>query len=154
MAVHQKDLGAGLSFLAVATLYGWIAHRDLPFGVALSMGPGYFPKVLCGILAVIGAFLTVRALLVRHPVALASRFAWRPWAAVSLSILLFGMFLRELGLFLCVFCTAFICSLASAQTKWRRSALASLGLAVICTGVFSYGVRLPLPVIGSWFKAW
>jgi len=154
MAVHQRDLGAGLSFLAVAAIYGSVAHRDLPLGAALSMGPGYFPAILCGLLAVIGTVLTVRALRAGRAVALAGRFAWRPGVIIGLSILLFGTFLRELGLFLGVFCTALLCSLASPQTTWRRSALMSLGLAVICTGVFAYGVRLPLPVVGSWIMGW
>jgi putative tricarboxylic transport membrane protein len=153
MAVNQKDLGAGLSFLSVALLYGWIAWRDLPVGMTLNMGPGYFPLVLCAILGGIGAVLTIRTLLARHPAALPGRFAWRAMLAVCISVLLFGTFLRELGLFLSVFLTAFICSLASARVKWPNAALVAFILAILCTGVFAYGVRLPLPIIGTWFRA-
>lgn len=152
MAVNHKDLGAGLSFLSVALLYGWIAWRDLPFGVTLNMGPGYFPLVLCTILGGIGALLTIRALLAGRPAILPGRFAWRAMLAVCVSIILFGTFLRELGLFLSVFLTAFICALASARVKPTNAAIAALVLAAICTVVFAYGVRLPLPIIGTWFR--
>jgi hypothetical protein len=152
MAVNHKDLGAGLSFVSVALLYGWIAWRDLPFGVTLNMGPGYFPLVLCTILGGIGALLTIRALLAGRPAILPGRFAWRAMLAVCVSIILFGAFLRELGLFLSIFLTAFICSLASARVKWAQAGLVAFLLAILCTGVFAYGVRLPLPVVGTWFR--
>ncbi|WP_181832692.1 tripartite tricarboxylate transporter TctB family protein [Bosea caraganae] len=140
-----------MSFLLLALVYGWIAYRDLPFGVMLNMGPGYFPLVLCTILAGIGALLTIRALLAGLRTGLPGRFAWRPVVAICLAVILFGTFLRELGLFASVFCTVLICSLASARMNWLQAGLAALMLAVICTGVFAYGVRLPLPVVGTWF---
>ena len=57
MTIDRKDLGTGAAFIAVALLYGGIAYRSLPVGEALNMGPGYFPLVLCTILAAIGAIL-------------------------------------------------------------------------------------------------
>ncbi|MDF2810645.1 MAG: hypothetical protein K0S56_1676 [Microvirga sp.] len=152
MTINQKDVGAGISFLSVAVIYGWTATRDLPFGVLLSMGPGYFPMVLCTLLGIIGVSLTVRGLWARQSAELSGHFAWRPVITISLAIILFGTFLRELGLFVSVFCTAFICSIASRQVKWRNALVVAFCLAIICTGVFAYGVRLPLPVLGTWFK--
>ncbi|CAH1651560.1 tripartite tricarboxylate transporter TctB family protein [Chelatococcus asaccharovorans] len=151
MIVNQKDLGAGLSFLGMAIVYGWVALRELPFGSALAMGPGYFPIVLCMLLGVIGSFLTIRALCAAQRISLSSRFSWRPVTAICLAVIIFGTFIRELGLFLSVFGTAFICSLASRQFAWKSGVYLAVVLAILCTGIFAYGVRLPLPVIGTWF---
>ncbi|CAH1693987.1 Tripartite tricarboxylate transporter TctB family protein [Hyphomicrobiales bacterium] len=151
MTVNQKDLGAGLSFLCMAMVYGSIALRDLPIGSALNMGPGYFPIALCALLGIIGIYLTSRALRAGESVTLAGRFAWRPVIAVCLAIILFGTFIRELGLFLSVLGTAFICSLASRRVTRTGAFVLAVALAIICTAVFALGVRLPLPVIGTWF---
>ena len=151
MTINQKDLGAGLSFLMMAIVYGWVAFRDLPFGSALAMGPGYFPIVLCTVLGVIGLSLTIRALCAGQSISLTSQVSWRPVTAVCLAVILFGTFIRELGLFLSVFGTAFICSLASRQFAWKSGVYLAVALALLCTGIFAYGVRLPLPVIGTWF---
>lgn len=152
MTINRKDLGAGLSFLTMAIVYGWIALRDLPVGTTLSMGPGYFPMVLCGIIGLIGAILTIRAVWSADSVSLPGHFAWRPVIAISVAVIIFGTFLRELGLFLAVFATAYLCSQASRQVTRVRALGLAFVLAVICTGVFAYGVRLPLPVVGTWFK--
>ena len=50
----MKDLGAGAFFVFVGLVYGSIAWFGLPIGVALNMGPGYFPIVLSGMLIVLG----------------------------------------------------------------------------------------------------
>lgn len=151
MTINQKDLGSGLSFLSMAIVYGWVALRELPFGSALNMGPGYFPIVLCTILGVIGSFLTIRALCAGKSISLTSHFSWRPVIAICLAVILFGTFIRELGLFLSVFGTAFICSLASRRVAWTNAFYLAVALAIISTGIFAFGVRLPLPVIGTWF---
>lgn len=152
MNVNQKDLGAGLSFLTVALTYGWIARRDLPVGVMLNMGPGYFPMVLCSALAAIGTYLTIRSLRAGKRTRIGGRVAWRPILAISLAIIVFGTFVNQLGLFVSVFATAFMCAMASRHVKWKSALPVAFLLAALCTVVFSYGVKLPIPVLGTWFK--
>jgi hypothetical protein len=151
MSVDRKDLGAGLLFMAVAALYGGIAWNGLPVGQTLSMGPGYFPLVLCSLIAVIGAVLVVRSLLAGIAVPVFGSLPWRAIVLVSLAIVLFGTFLNAAGMFIAVAVTAFLCSMASHEFRVRDSLLLALGLALLCVAIFGYGVRLPIPVFGTWF---
>ena len=57
---HPKDFWSGLIFLALAIAFGWIA-QGYSMGRAIKMGPGYFPTVLAGILALIGLITLVRS---------------------------------------------------------------------------------------------
>jgi hypothetical protein len=151
MTIDRKDLGTGAVFIAVALLYGGIAYRSLPIGEALDMGPGYFPLVLSALLAAIGAILVLRALVVGEAAPFFGLIAWRGMIAISLAALVFGLFLRQLGLLPAIFVTSFVCSLATQRTSLPTALALALFLSLFCTLVFSYGVRLPIPIIGTWF---
>lgn len=152
MAVNTKNLGAGFTFLAVAAIYGGTALRSLPMGSLTNMGPGFFPAALCVILAGLGTILVITSIFdVRQPAF--GAFAWRALFTISAGVLFFGAFIRETGLALAVFVTAFIVSLAAAETRLPVAAAIALVLSVFCVVVFIYGLRLPLPILGSWL-AW
>jgi hypothetical protein len=150
MTINRKDIAAGAFFIAVGLLYGGMAWLSLPLGSALSMGPGYFPLVLSGLLTVLGAATVVRGLWIGS----GSSFGIVPWRAIvmlSLATIVFAAFLRELGLLPSVFAASMIASLSSPQIKVTTAAFVSLVIAIFCVGVFVYGVNLPIPVFGSWF---
>jgi len=149
MATNRKTLGSGLTFLAVATIYGATALRTLPLGTPGNMGPGFFPALLCGALLVLGSVLVVRSFFEQRQAAF-DQVAWRALLVVSLSVLFFGSFIREVGLALAVFVTASGCSLAAPGTRPLQAVAIGLVLSLLCVGIFIYGVRLPLPVFGSW----
>src|SRR6202162_4459293 len=67
-------IGAGLSFMFVSQNY--------PMGSAVRMGPAYFPTVLGGILAVLGAAVLVRGFVskISNPLAV---FPFRGWLVVG-----------------------------------------------------------------------
>ncbi len=150
MTINKNDVGAGAFFIAVGLLYGGIAWTSLPLGQALDMGPGYFPLVLSSLLTILGAATLIRGLWVGGE----ARFgivSWRAVVMLSLATIIFATFLRELGLFPCVFASAMTASLASPQITLRSAATVSLMIAAFCVGVFTYGINVPIPVFGSWF---
>ncbi|HEV7275940.1 MAG TPA: tripartite tricarboxylate transporter TctB family protein [Devosiaceae bacterium] len=149
MTVNSKNLGAGLTFLSVTAIYGGTALQSLPMGSLTSMGPGFFPAALCVILAGLGTILVVTSIFEARQPAFGS-FAWRALFTISAGVLFFGTFIRETGLALAVFVTAFVVSLAAAETRPPAAAAIALALSAFCVVVFIYGLRLPLPVIGSW----
>ena len=57
---NGKDFWAGLMFFGFGIGF-MIASRAYPMGTAVRMGPSYFPTVLGGILAVLGAVILARA---------------------------------------------------------------------------------------------
>ena len=61
----SPDALAGLIFIAFGLGSIWIAS-GYELGTARAMGPGYFPVVLGGLIAILGGSLTVRALLARQ----------------------------------------------------------------------------------------
>ena len=58
---NNKDFWAGLVFAGTGAAAMFIA-RTYPFGTTLRMGPGYFPRVLGGILIRFGIYVMVRGL--------------------------------------------------------------------------------------------
>ena len=57
---HPKDFYAGLMFFGIG-LFAMILAFQYPLGTAARMGPGYFPRVLGGILMALGAILSIRS---------------------------------------------------------------------------------------------
>jgi len=148
--INRKDLGAGILFVAVGSLYGGIALETLPMNSAREMGPGYMPVILSSIVVLIGLAVVVRSFFIAQETPF-GKVAWRPVVMLSLAAIVFATFLDQLGLFPAVLATAFIACLSSSQIGYRQAILIAVGLAAFCTLVFGYGVGLPIPLFGSWF---
>jgi hypothetical protein len=59
IALHNnKDFWAGIMLIAVGAASIFIA-RGYPFGSTMRMGPGYFPSMLGGILALFGIYVLI-----------------------------------------------------------------------------------------------
>jgi hypothetical protein len=54
---NGKDFWAGLMFLALGLGFAGVAWKNYNMGTAVRMGPAYFPVVLGGLLAVLGAWV-------------------------------------------------------------------------------------------------
>ena len=145
---NHESLACGGFFIAVGFVYGASALMSLPMGSAVSMGPGYFPTVLSGLLVVLGIAIVIRGSEAED--AILERVPWRAVLMLSLAVILFAVLLRSLGLFLTVFLTAFIGCLASREATVLKAAMLGVGLAVLCALIFSFGIGLPIPLFGSW----
>ncbi len=73
---NGKDFWAGLMFIGFGVWFGVVA-QNYPMGSAVRMGPAYFPTVLGGLLAVLGAMVFFRAFVSKfaHPLKV---FTFRP----------------------------------------------------------------------------
>jgi len=151
MRANRKDLAAGGFFVAVGLLYGGIAWASLPIGRTLSMGPGYFPLVLSGILIVVGGLLVGQAALAGGGTPFGA-VPWRAVAMISAALIAFAALLAPLGLFPTVFLTVFLATRASPEIPALRGAAIALGVAALCAAIFVFGVRLPAPLLGTWFS--
>lgn len=78
---NGKDFWAGLMFIAFGLGFMFVA-RNYAMGNAVRMGPAYFPTVLGGMLAVLGAAVLVRGFVskISHPLAV---FPFRFWLVVG-----------------------------------------------------------------------
>ena len=154
MQANAKDLGAGAFFILVGVLYGSIAWTGLPIGQALNMGPGYFPIVLSCMLIVLGLWIGWRGfidIVGREPFGVVP---WRGVIMLSLATIVFAAFVEELGMLAGVFLTCFLATLANPKVRIFNAIATSIGIAIFCTAVFAFGIRLPIPVIGAWLGGW
>src|SRR5918999_5843240 len=91
---NNKDFLAGLLLLAIGA-GGLYMALDYPFGSALRMGPGYFPRVLAGILMAFGVFVLIRSILKVEKVK--GRWGWKPLAFITVSLVAFGWIMDKFG---------------------------------------------------------
>ena len=84
-----KDILAGLVFIAFGLAFAVMA-TSYEIGSTLRMGPGYFPFVLGGILAILGGVIAIKGFLAGEGEAIGAI----PWRAVGLiigAVLFFGL---------------------------------------------------------------
>lgn len=138
-----KDFWAGVMFIAFAAVALYVS-RSYSLGTAVRMGPGYFPMLLGGVLAVIGAILVVRSLvIVGDPV---GHVRVLPLVVVAVAVVLFGALLPRLGLVVTLPLVIVVSALASAQSRRWEVLLLALVLTVFSVLVFVHGLRLPIPL--------
>ena len=140
---NPQDFWAGLLFLAVGLLAVYLG-RNYNFGTATKMGPGYLPTVLSWIMAGIGAFLALRALLEQGSGIEPS--LWRPQAFIIAAIVLFALFIERLGLAPTVVVVTVVAALASREMRWIETLILSVGLAILCVVLFVKILGQPLTI--------
>jgi hypothetical protein len=141
---NNIDLIAGLLLFGFGALGMYLA-LDYPFGSALRMGPGYFPRVLAGILMAFGAFVLVRGL--SSPSKMKGRWGWKPLAFLTVSLLLFGWIMDHFGLIPALAVMFVVAALGGHEFKWKEVAILTVVMSSFAVGVFVYGLGLPYPLI-------
>jgi uncharacterized membrane protein len=147
--LNLRDAAAGAIFFAIGAAFA-LGARSLEIGSAFRMGPGYFPLLLSVILMLLGAII------------IASSFAsqnqplgpvpWRGLVLVLSAPVVFGLSVRKLGLVPAIVLTVVLAVYASRRSRlWLAAAMAA-GLTIFCLAVFSYGLGLPLPLLGPWLR--
>jgi hypothetical protein len=143
----SKDFWSGAIFLVMGTGFTYLGRR-YPMGTAMRMGPGYFPTVLGGLLALIGFILIVRALLRPRPSV--GRLAYGKLALVTVSNVLFALLLRRLGLAGALILLVVVSAYASKRFRWPVALTLAVGLAVGSSIIFVWLLGLPIPIRGTW----
>ena len=84
---NGKDFWAGLMFIAFGLAFMYIA-QNYAMGTSVRMGPAYFPTVLGGLLAVLGAVVLFRAFVskIDNPVNVFPFVAWRVIVGLVLGV--------------------------------------------------------------------
>ena len=137
-----KDFWAGLMFIAFGVGFIVVA-RNYAMGTAVRMGPAYFPTVLGGILAIIGLAIFVKSFATDGPPV--PRIVLKPMTFILVAILLFGVFLKSLGLIVCSAIVIGLGALGGHEFKVREVAILYAVLAVFSVAVFVKGLGLPIP---------
>ena len=138
-----KDFWSGVMFCGFAVV-AILAARGYSSGTAGKMGPGYFPLLLGGLLAALGAILIARSLVLSgEPVA---RFYIVPLAVIATAVCLFGVMIEPLGLVLSLAVLTLLSARAGAQFRLLETVALAAAFIVFSVGVFVYALGLPLNI--------
>ena len=146
---NVKDLAAGAVFAAIGFAF-MAGALTLDIGSAFKMGPGYFPLVLSGLLALLG--LVVMAKSVNMPPETIGTVPWRGLVLILAAPVIFGATVRGTGLLIALPLAIFAAASASRRAGLAVAIALVVGLTVFCVLVFGYGLGLPLPLVGSWLR--
>lgn len=139
----NKDLLTGLLLIGFGAT-GMYMALDYPFGTALRMGPGYFPRVLSGIMIAFGLFIGIRGIMTKERVE--GIWGWRPLAFITGSLWIFGWMMDRTGLIPALVVLIFVAAFAGHEFKLIEVVIMTVILIGIAWGIFIYGLGLPYPL--------
>jgi len=150
----QKDFFSGLMFTIVGAAFAYGA-TSYNVGTGARMGPGYFPLLLGVILALLGATILFKSLVVETPDGEpVGAWAWKPLVFIIAGNLLFGILLGGLpslgspamGLIAAIFGTTIVVSLAGDEFSLKETVVLSAILSVMSYAAFILLLKLQFPV--------
>ena len=146
--LDTKDLLAGVVFVALGAGF-LIIGEGYAFGEARRMGPGYFPKVLAGILVGLGVLVIFRGL--RASQTTRVEFAWKPLLINIAALALFGLLIIGGGLVPAVIVATLVSAASSARFRIVPTLMLAVGLTAFTHLTFVKGLGLPIQPFGTWF---
>jgi hypothetical protein len=138
-----QDFGAAILFLTIG-IAGIYFGRDLTFGSAARMGPGYFPTLLSCVIVVIGAVVGLKSLAIQGPPIEPSKL--RPILFILASILAFGYLIEQIGLAITTAGLAIFAAYARHDVNLKETVVLAVCLSGFAIAVFAYALGQPLPI--------
>jgi hypothetical protein len=157
----HKDFASGVMFMVVGAAFAWGATK-YNIGTGARMGPGYFPLMLGGLLALFGLVITFNALVIERVGGdKIGKWAWKPMAYIIGANLLFGLCLggipaiglKSLGLMVGIYVCTFVASMAEPGWKVKNTFILATGLAILSYLAFIKLIKLQFPVWPAYFTA-
>jgi hypothetical protein len=139
-----KDFWAGVMFVGVGLFFTVWAIFNYQMGTAVRMGPAYFPTVLGGLLAVLGAIVLLGSFAIEGPPV--PKMSLRPLIMISVACVIYGYVMKPLGLVLATAALVFISAYGGHEFKWKEVAVLYVVLIVFSVLVFVKGLTLPFPL--------
>jgi hypothetical protein len=150
----QKDFFSGLMFMAVGLAFA-VGAYNYGMGDGAKMGPGYFPRMLGIILAILGGVITFKSLTVATVDGeKVGKWAWKPLAFILGANLAFGVLLGGLpsiklpamGMIMAIYALTIISSFAGDRVKMKEVLILATILAVGSYLAFIVLLKLQIPV--------
>ncbi len=150
MTINKKDLIAAAIFVVTGLSFSIYSWFGLKIGRAFRMGEGYFPVILGMVLVAFGLLVGLKALKTQEQPW--GTISWRGLILITAAIVFFGVAIRHLGLVPALAGSIVIAAYATRETTaWTVIGLA-VGLTAFCVIIFSYGLGMPLDLIGPWLR--
>ena len=144
MALLSKDVLAGVLFVTFGAAGLWIGS-EYAIGTAFRMGPGYFPRVLCGMLVLLGLFIAIKGLVRggEQPGGL----CWRPLILVTLAVLAFAGLISTAGLLPAAAAVVFIGATGGPEFRKGEALLLAVLLSAAAIALFKFGLSMTMPIL-------
>lgn len=138
-----RDFYAG-ALLAATGIAALVIGRGYRLGTLLSMGPGYFPRIIGVLLTGLGVAVLLSSLRLQGE----SLAPWRlrPLVLVLVSIVLFGWTLERFGLVVAAVLLVVVACFADRSRKVSETLAVAAVLTLIAWLVFVKGLEMPLLV--------
>lgn len=151
-----QDLGAGLLFIFIGCV-GLYFGKDLTYGSARSMGPGYFPIWLSWIINFMGAICLFRAVTIEGEDI--GRIPLKPIAWVCIGVLLFGYMIEHIKLELALLLLTVLATQSRRETDLAQKVVIAaalvLGVAVLSLTFQTFAFLKPfgefIVSVAPWF---
>lgn len=144
-ARNRRDFWAGVMFFIAGLLFMGLSQQ-YTVGTAAKMGPGYFPTVLGGLMALLGVIVLLGAYGKQAAKLAVERIQFRPIVLVLAAVVLFGFLLPRLGMVLSLVTLVVVSAIASHEFRLRDTLLSIVVLAALSYVVFVKGLELQFPV--------
>jgi hypothetical protein len=144
------DVLAGGIFVLVGGAFV-VGSLSYELGTPLRMGPGYFPLVVGGIVAVLGMAIVLKGLVAGEVLSFGV-VPWRAVVVIVLALVFFGFFVRRLGFVPTSAVTALLTTLASPRVRPLPAVAVAVALTVASTLIFVVGLQLRIPLWGPWLE--
>ena len=141
---NNKDFLAGLLLMGIGGAAMYMA-LDYPFGSALRMGPGYFPRVLAGILIAFGVFVLIRGLVSNEKVV--GRWGWKALAFIVIALVAFGWTMDKFGFLPALVVMFFLSAFGGHEFKFVEVLVLTVVMSIFAWVVFIYLLGLPYQLI-------
>lgn len=143
----MRNVIAGLILLAIAAVGAW-EGSDLTIGTPRHIGPGMFPMLLSGLIALIGVILLGTGLKEARTAGwhYSDRWPLRSPIFILGAAVVFGLAVRPLGLAVAGPLLVVVGGLASHETRWIELLTFALGMTAFCLILFKYLLALPIPL--------
>jgi hypothetical protein len=143
---NPQDFWCGIFFVALGALALYLS-RDYEMGSALSMGPGYFPTWLGGIM--IGFGVVIGALAFKIPgdeedVRALKDWGFRPWLVLPATLVVFASLMdAEVGFVPSLVVLIVGCALAHKDVHYLETIVLSVCVTAGAVAIFIYGIEMP-----------
>lgn len=138
-----QNMVGGLLLIALAIFAFW-QIGDLAVGRAMKMGPGYFPSLLAGGIALCGLILVVTS--IRRPGEPLEPWPLKRIVPVLLALVVFAVTIRPLGMVAAGLLLTLLSTLGATDRKWRESAIFAVCIVAVSAVLFPTLLGLPLPI--------
>ena len=138
-----QDLVGGLALTALGLFAAYYAHEHYEIGNLRRMGPGFFPVSLGLTLAVLGVLVALPAWFRQGPVI---QPAWKTLGLVTLSLVVFSLTLKTLGLIVASSLSVLLSSIPDRGIQWKNRWLLCIGVSVVTYLIFIMGLGMLLPL--------